>query len=95
MLNNWVIIRSVSAGCFFGILSQIDGNWAVLEDARRLWHWEGAASLSQLAVEGTKSPEHCKFTLPVAKILVADVCEIISCTKAAVKSIQEVPIWKI
>ena len=43
-----VIIRADSAGVFFGTLAEHDKVNGVVElhDCRRIWYWEGAASLS-------------------------------------------------
>lgn len=89
----YVIIRSKTAGCFAGDLIHADLPVAVLSNARRLWYWEGAASLSQLAVTGTTKPKSCKFPLPVSRIIVGEVVEVIDCSPAARKSIEEVPPW--
>lgn len=67
---------------------------ADLKDARRLWYWDGAASLSQLAVDGVCAPRNCKFTLTVPTMTVLGVIEIIPCTEKAIKSIDGVPVWK-
>ena len=53
----YVIIRSQNAGCFAGNLESRDGDTVVLTESRRLWYWAGAASLSQLATEGTSKPK--------------------------------------
>ena len=66
----------------------------MLKNARRLWYWAGAASLSQLAMEGTKKPDECKFPCAVLSISLAQVIEIIPCTAKALDSINGVPIWK-
>ena len=89
-----VIIRSAQAGVFAGTLAKKEGNEVTLTDARRLWYWEGAASLSQLAMEGVKSPKACKFAMPLPEITVLGVIEIIPTTEAARKNIDEVPVWK-
>ena len=49
----YVIVRTYSAGVFAGNLKSRDGKEVTLTNARRLWYWSGAASLSQLAVAGT------------------------------------------
>lgn len=69
------------------------GTEAKLKDSRRLWYWSGAASLSQLAVEGTKKPSECKFPVAMPTQEVTGVLEVIPMTDAAVKSIQAVPVW--
>lgn len=90
-----VIIRTENAGVFFGEIKERNGQEAIITNARRLWYWDGAASLSQLAVEGVKKPENCKFTVTVEEMMVLGVIEIIPCTEQAVESINAVKIWKI
>ena len=89
MIGKKVIIRADRAGVFFGTLKEKNGNEVTLSDCRRLWCWYGAASLSQLAVEGTKDPNNCKFTIVVPTITILGVIEIIPCTEEAVKSIEK------
>ena len=99
MSTNKSIIRTYSAGVFFGEVTNTEatpaGVIATIKDCRRLWRWEGAASLSQLALEGVKRPSGCKFTVTVPEMVVIGVIEIIPATNAAVKSINNVPVWKI
>ena len=94
MIGKKVIIRADRAGVFFGTLKEKNGNEVTLTDCRRLWYWVGAASISQLAVEGTVRPDSCKFTLVVPIITILGVIEIIPCTDRAVKSIEDVVVWK-
>ena len=94
MLNKKVIIRGNKSGVFFGTLAEKNGTEVRLTDCRRLWYWEGANSISQLAAEGTKNPYGCKFTISVPEIVITDVLEIIPCTDEAIKSIEGVKVWK-
>ena len=89
-----VIVRSDRAGVFFGTLKSKEGNEVVLTDARRLWCWDGAASISQLAVDGPTAPRNCKFTMSVEEIGVLGVIEIIPATQKAIEVIDKVPVWK-
>ena len=89
-----VIIRGDRSGVEFGELVEQNGNEVTLNNARRLWYWAGAASLSQLAMDGTKRPQDCKFTVTVSSITILDAVEIIPCTDKAIKSIEEVDEWK-
>lgn len=91
--KKWYVIRCDRAGVFFAHVTRREHDEADLENARRLWFWDGAASLSQLAMEGVKKPQNCKFTVPVSKMTVLGVIELIECTEEAVKSIQEVKPW--
>ena len=52
-VGKYVIVRTYSAGVFSGNLKSRNGQEVVLTNARRLWYWAGAASLSQLAVDET------------------------------------------
>lgn len=90
----YCMVRTFSAGVFAGYIESRNGKEAVLRNARRIWQWAGAASLSQLATDGTSDPNNCKFPIPVDKVILTEVIEIIPITKKAQKSIQEVPVWK-
>lgn len=89
-----VIIRGSRSGVEFGTLVAQNGSEVTLENARRIWYWSGAASLSQLAKDGTSNPTRCKFTVTVDSITILDAIEIIPCTDKAIKSIEEVNTWK-
>ena len=89
-----VIVRGDRSGVFFGTLKEKDGQEVVLAECRRLWYWDGAASISQLAVDGTTNPAECKFTVVVDEIAILDAIEIIPCTENAIESIENVRVWK-
>lgn len=93
-MEQYYIIRADRAGVFFGNIKKRNGSEVTLTNVRRLWYWNGACSLSQLAVEGTKKPRDCKFTVVVPEMIVFGVIEIIQCTDAAVESIKKVKEWK-
>lgn len=90
----YVIARTYSAGVFAGFLESRNGKEVVLKNARRLWYWSGAASLSQLAMEGVKRPLECKFPCEVDSVLLLECIEILDTTPEAQASIKAVPIWK-
>ena len=94
MEEKYFIIRGEASGVFFGRLGSRDGREVQILDCRRLWFWDGAASISQLALDGTAVPENCKFTVTVDELTILDAIELIPCTDAAVRSIQAVPAWK-
>lgn len=89
-----VIISGDRSGVEFGTLVAQNGSEVTLKNARRIWYWSGAASLSQLAKDGTSNPASCKFTVTVDSITILDAIEIIPCTDKAIKSIEEVSVWK-
>lgn len=92
--KKYVIVRTYSAGVFAGYLESRKGQEVVMTDARRLWYWKGAASLSQLAMEGVKAPLECKFPCPVSRVELLNAIEILDVTPEAKKIIEEVPEWK-
>lgn len=95
LIGKKVIVRADRSGVFFGTLVGKDGTEVELTNCRRLWYWDGAASISQLAVDGTTKPDNCKFTVPVDAIVILDAIEIIPCSDKAIKSIEEVDVWMI
>ena len=90
---DYKIVRTYSAGVFAGYLESKNVQEVVLRDARRLWYWDGAASLSQLAMEGVSKPENCKFPCEVSRVELFQVIEILDVTDTAKNSIAKVPIW--
>lgn len=94
-LGKKVIVRGDRSGVFFGTLVEKNGQEVKLEKCRRLWFWSGAASVSQLAVDGTSDPNGCKFTVVVDEIGILDAIEIIPCTDKAIKSIESIKIWSV
>lgn len=91
----YVIIRTQNAGVFAGYLKERNGEEVTLKKARRLWYWSGAASLSQIAMEGTKKVSDCKFAMEVDSIDLTQVIEVIDATQEAQDSINSVPVWKV
>ena len=95
MIGKKVIVRSYKAGVFFGTLTEKNGAEVILKNARKLWSWDGAAAVEELALNGTQKPDSCKFTVFVDEVCVLDVAQIIKCTNVANKSIEKVKAWSI
>lgn len=92
--QNYYIVRGNRSGVFFGNIKERNGQEVTMTNVRRLWYWDGAASISQLAQEGTVRPHDCKFTVTVDEIQVLDAIEIDKCTEKAVANIKAVAEWK-
>ena len=92
--GRYVIARTYSAGVFAGELVSREGKEVVLRNARRLWFWDGAASLSQLAVSGTSTPQNCKFPGAVSRVTLLDLIELLDVSPEGRQSIESVPLWK-
>lgn len=84
------IIRTYSAGVHAGYVKSHNGKEVTLVNARRLWKWAGAFSLSEMAVNGVSKPSECKFATAVPEIILTEAIEIIPCTEKAKKIILEV-----
>lgn len=92
----YVIVRCRDAGVHAGELESDTAKGVVLRNARRIWYWTGAATLSELAVYGSKTPETCKFPPKVERIKLraSDVAEVIDCQPAGEKMIREQAEWR-
>lgn len=88
------IIRGDRSGVFYGEISERNGRDVKIENCRRLWYWDGAASLSQLALEGVAAPSKCKFTVTVPELMILDAIELIPCSGTACDSIDGVKVWR-
>ena len=95
MIGKICIVRTYSAGVFLGEVVSRKKKEVVLKNARRMWYWDGAASLSQLATKGTSKPGKCKFPAPVDEVLLTEAIELIPATEAAIASIAAVAVWEI
>lgn len=93
-MNQKYIIRGDRSGVFYGEIAERNDREVKIRNARRLWYWDGAASISQLALEGVNAPQNCKFTVTVDEITILDAIELIPCTEVAMKRIDGVKVWK-
>lgn len=87
MIGKKVIVRTHSAGVHFGTLAAKDGKEVVLRDARRIWYWEGAFTLSAVAVSGVGNKS--KLSVSVPEILLTEAIEIIPCSEEATEALQK------
>ena len=90
----YVIARSARAGVFAGYLESRTGQEVVIRNGRRIFYWDGAASLSQLAMSGTTAPDKCQFPEEVDRVELLEVIEILDVTEKAKQSIAGVKVWK-
>lgn len=93
MINKKCIVRGDRSGVFFGTVKEINGQTVVMENVRRLWYWDGANSISDLAIKGTKKPSNCKFTKAVENVIITDVIEINQCSNEAIANLENVKAW--
>ncbi len=91
MIGKKVIVRTYSAGVWFGKLSQKSGNEVILENARRMWKWWAvqSISLSACAKYGVIY-EKSKIVEPVHSVWL-EAIEILPCEIEAIKSLEGAP----
>jgi len=91
MIGQKVIIRTCSAGNFFGTLEAKSGDEIYLTNARRMWYWKAAQgiSLSACALGGIDQAKS-QIVAPVERIWLQAI-EIIPCTQTAIESIEGAP----
>ena len=83
-----VIIRTYSAGVWYGTLSQKEGKEVVLTDARRLWRWWAAESISLSGVANFGIKQDKSQIAPKVEGVWLEAIEIIPTTETAQKSIE-------
>lgn len=93
--GKYCVIRCDRAGVFAGTVEKVDGQTVLVRNVRKLWRWYGATETLQIAQEGVKRPNDCRFTVAVDSLVLTDAIEIIPATDAAKASIEGVKVWKI
>ena len=88
------IVRAKDAGVFFGEIAERSHGEVTMTNVRKLWYWNGACAVEQLALEGVKRPDNCKFTVVVPSMIIANPIQIIEASEQACNSIDGVPAWK-
>jgi hypothetical protein len=89
----YVVVRTYSAGVHIGFLKSREGKEVVLQNSRRIYYWEGANTLTDIALIGSVLPDKCKITAPLQKITLTEAIEIIPVTKVAYDVLGEIPYW--
>ena len=94
MDNKYYIIRGDRSGVFFGQIAGRNGQEVELRNVRKLWYWDGACAVEQLAVGGVTNPSDCKFTVVVPEMVVTDALQIIPCSDKAAQILARAKVWK-
>ena len=93
--KTYCLVRTYSAGVFAGLYDRrTKGKEGTVYNARRIFYWDGAASLSQMANDGVNKPENCKFAQEVGEVDLKEIIEIIPCTQKAITNIKGVAVWQ-
>lgn len=91
MIGKKVIIRTYSAGVWYGVLEEKSGKEVILKDARRMYRWWAAESisLSAVALHGIKQ-DKSKICGALPRVWI-EAIEIIPCSEIAIKSLEGAP----
>ena len=89
------IIRSDRFGVYFAEVKSQTEKTIVLQNARNIHYWDGAASVLQLATDPTKLKPNTRITVSVDTLSITDTVMVIPCTEIAEKFLKEFPVWKI
>ena len=84
--NKYVVVRTHSAGVHVGEIDGRQGKEIILNNARRLWSWKGANTLSEVAAVGVGSGSRVSVAVP--SILLTEAIEVIECTEAGEASLR-------
>lgn len=90
----FVCIRTYSAGVHFGYLKSRNGKEVELVNSIRVYYWEGACSLSELATNGSTKIDNCKYAVTVPHIILTEAIEIIDVTEKAKNQMEGAKRWK-
>ena len=82
----YVVVRTYSAGVHVGVLQSRKGKEVVLTSARRIWRWQGAYTLHEIALHGIG--QGSKVSAPVATITLTEAIEVITATGDARKNLE-------
>ena len=88
-----LLVRTYSAGVHFGTFSKRDGKEITLTNARRLFSWNGACSLSQVARSGVDLAGS-KISVAVPEITLTEAIELIPMSEEAGVMMMEASAWK-
>ena len=91
MLGKKCVVRTYSAGVWFGEIVEKSGNEVILKKARRMWYWRAAEgiSLSAVALYGINQ-EKSKIVAAVPSVWL-EAIELIPASNKAITSIECAP----
>jgi hypothetical protein len=91
----YCVVRTYSAGVHIGYVKDFGithPQQATLLKSRRLHYWTGAASLSQVTMDGVGGSS--RIAIEVPEIILTDIIEIIPCSEKAAEFFKGAKAWK-
>lgn len=90
MIGEKCIIRTYSAGVWFGEIEQKEKDEVIVKNARRLWYWKAKKSISLSAVAQFGLSDESKVAPEVPKVWLQAI-ELIPVSSESLKSIEGAP----
>ena len=93
LIGKQIIARVNNAGVFFGTLESVNADFTKMTEVRRIYYWEGALSVTHIAVDGITGG---KVTVAAASVefLTSNIIELVECAEKAIKNLQSIKPWK-
>jgi hypothetical protein len=91
-IGKMCVVRTYSAGVYVGIVRQIEGQEALMENARIVYRWEGAFTLLEMATNGITGG---KISKPVAKIYLPQIINTIIMSEKAISSFNNIKPYEV
>jgi hypothetical protein len=89
LVGQHCVVRTYSAGVHLGVVAFRHGTVVGLTDARRLWKWNGAFTLNEVAMNGV-SKSGSRISAPVTMIELTEAIELIPTSEIARASFDNV-----
>lgn len=93
-IEKYYIVRTDRAGVFFGKIKSKDKDSVIMTEVRKIFYWDGASAVEQIAIDGVKKPNECKLTVTVEEMEIMSPIQIIPCTEKSISSLQAIKEWK-
>jgi len=93
LIGRFVVVRDDLAGIHVGTMKAYEGRSCVLEDARKIYYWEGACTCHGIAVYGI-DPAASLVAPRVESVITHAVVEVVPCSDEAVACLVACPEWR-
>lgn len=85
----YAIVLSRNQGVVAGYIKSIHGQTVEILRARQLWRWDSTFILQDMAENGVRYPENCKFSKELSQpMIMTEACGILYCSKNGGESIR-------
>ncbi|MCK4500930.1 hypothetical protein KAU11_10550 [Candidatus Babeliales bacterium] len=93
--TKYSILRCDKAGTYIAIVGNTKNGKTELLNARKIYYWEGANTVEDIATFGTVRPEGCRLTVTIKSIIVrsSDIYEEIIATEEATRVLLGIKDW--